>query len=61
MAIDFHKWKAEPSYMHSHAEHGNERARAKLSRFVFSSQVFRWDLSVTQCDAASSAGRDGGS
>ena len=24
MAIDFHKWKAEPSGMHSHAEHGNE-------------------------------------
>ena len=21
MAIDFHKWKAEPSGMHSHAEH----------------------------------------
>ena len=26
MAIDFHKWKAEPSGMHSHAEHGNEEA-----------------------------------
>ena len=25
MAIDFHKWKAEPSGMHSHAEHGNEK------------------------------------
>ena len=24
MAIDFYKWKAEPSGMHSHAEHGNE-------------------------------------
>ena len=23
-AIDFHKWKAEPSGMHSHAEHGDE-------------------------------------
>ena len=35
MAIDFHKWKAEPSGMHSHAEHGNEEALAILSRFVF--------------------------
>ena len=28
MAIDFHKWKAEPSGMHSHSEHGNEEKRA---------------------------------
>ena len=25
--IDSHKWKAEPSGMHSHAEHGNEKNR----------------------------------
>ena len=33
--IVFRKWKAEPSGMHSHAEHGNEEALATLSRFVF--------------------------
>ena len=33
--IDFHKWKAELSCMHSHAEHGNEEVLAILSRFVF--------------------------
>ena len=35
MAIDFQKWKAEPSGMRSHAEHGNEEALAILSSFVF--------------------------
>ena len=35
MAIDFHKWKAEPSGMHSHAEHGNEEALVIQSRFMF--------------------------
>ena len=39
MAIDFHKWKAEPSGMHSHAEHGNEEALAILSRFVFVAEI----------------------
>ena len=38
MAIVFHKWKAEPSGMHSHAEHGNEEALAILSRFVFAAK-----------------------
>ena len=26
MAIDFSKWKAEPSGIHSHTEHGNEES-----------------------------------
>ena len=39
MAIDFHKWKAVPSGMHFHAEHGNEKALAILSRFVFEPKV----------------------
>jgi len=30
MAIDFHKWKAEPSGMHSRAEYGNEEIRELL-------------------------------
>ena len=29
MAIDFHKWKAEPSGMRSHAEHGNEERKSE--------------------------------
>ena len=29
--LTFTKWKAEPSGMHSHAEHGNEEALAILS------------------------------
>ena len=37
--LTFKKWKAEPSGMHSHAEHGNEEALAILSRFVFVAEM----------------------